>query len=83
MILWGAIDKFSTTIASCFLGLSSASTDEVLEAYARDYLYALPVKDKEKQVASSSPTAGRSGRGPERPRSGPGAQPAVGGRSRG
>ncbi len=38
--LRGAIDEFSTTIASRFLGLSSASTEEVLEAYARDHLHA-------------------------------------------
>jgi voltage-gated potassium channel Kch len=35
-----AIDDFSTTVASRFLGLSSAPTDEVLAAYARDHLHA-------------------------------------------
>jgi hypothetical protein len=36
--LRGALDEFSATIASSFLGLSSAPTDKVLEAYARDHL---------------------------------------------
>jgi hypothetical protein len=39
MMLRGAIEKFSTTIASRFLGLSpSTPTDEVIESYARDQL---------------------------------------------
>jgi hypothetical protein len=40
VMLRDAIDQFSTTIASRFLRLSSASTDEILEAYARDHLHA-------------------------------------------
>jgi hypothetical protein len=37
-VLRGALEDFSGMIASRFLGLDSASTDEVLAAYARDYL---------------------------------------------
>lgn len=36
--LRGAANEFSATIASNFLGLSSASTEEVLKAYAHDHL---------------------------------------------
>jgi hypothetical protein len=50
--LRGAIDEFSTTIASRFLNLPSASTEEVLEAYARDHLHTLPTEDK--RVSSES-----------------------------
>lgn len=37
-----AIDVFSTTVASRFLGLSPAPTNEVLAAYARDHFHAKP-----------------------------------------
>ncbi|CAA9451153.1 MAG: hypothetical protein AVDCRST_MAG37-2351 [uncultured Rubrobacteraceae bacterium] len=46
MMLRGAIEKFSTTVASRFLGLSpSTPTDEVMEAYARDQLQLSSVED--------------------------------------
>ena len=46
MMLRGAIEKFSTTVASRFLGLSpSTPTDEVMEAYARDQLQLSGVED--------------------------------------
>lgn len=38
--LSGAIDDFSTTVASYFLDLSSSPTEEVLKAYARDQFHA-------------------------------------------
>jgi hypothetical protein len=41
-VLRGAIEDFAGMIASRFLGLASASTDEVLAAYARDHLTHLP-----------------------------------------
>jgi hypothetical protein len=40
--LRGAVDDFCAAIASQFLGLSSAPTDHVLAAYARDHLRASP-----------------------------------------
>ncbi len=40
--LRGAVDDFCATIASQFLGLSSAPTDHVLASYARDHLRASP-----------------------------------------
>ena len=45
--LRGAIDEFSLTISSSFLDLSSAPTEEVLKAYARDHLRDLSVGDRE------------------------------------
>ncbi len=51
-MLSGAIEEFSTTIASRFLGLPSASTDEVLEAYGRDHLHTLPAEDKRESSES-------------------------------
>ena len=46
MMLRGAIEKFSTTVASRFLGLSpSTPTEEVVEAYARDQLNLSGVED--------------------------------------
>ncbi len=41
-MLQGAIDDFSATIGSHFLGLSAAPTDKVLEAYASDHLRIVP-----------------------------------------
>jgi hypothetical protein len=42
-MLWKAIKDFSVTLAALgFVNLpSSASVDKILEAYARDHLYAL------------------------------------------
>jgi hypothetical protein len=45
-MLRGAIDDFSSTIGARFLNLSSASTDKVLTAYARDNLYTPPELEK-------------------------------------
>jgi hypothetical protein len=41
-MLRSAIEDFSVTLGSRFLGLPSASTDKVLTAYARDNLHPLP-----------------------------------------
>lgn len=41
-MLRSAIEDFSATVGSRFLGLPSASTDKVLAAYARDNLHPLP-----------------------------------------
>jgi voltage-gated potassium channel Kch len=41
-MLRSAIEDFSETLGSRFLGLSSASTDKVLTAYARDNLHPFP-----------------------------------------
>lgn len=41
-MLRSAIEDFSATLGTRFLGLSSASTDKVLTAYARDNLHGLP-----------------------------------------
>lgn len=45
-MLRGAIDELSVTLGTRFLGLPSASTEEVVEAYARDHLHDTPGKEK-------------------------------------
>ena len=46
MMLHGAVDQFSTTVASRFLGLPPATpTEQVIEAYARDQLNPSGVED--------------------------------------
>lgn len=46
VMLRGAIEEFSATLASRFLGLSpSTPTEEVMEAYARDHLHSSAVED--------------------------------------
>jgi hypothetical protein len=46
MMLHGAVEKFSTTVASRFLGLPpSTPTEQVIEAYARDQLNLSGVED--------------------------------------
>jgi hypothetical protein len=46
MMLHGAVEKFSTTVASRFLGLPpSTPTEQVIEAYARDQLNLSGIED--------------------------------------
>ena len=41
-MLGDAVEDFSTTIASGFLGMPLAPAEEVLHAYARDHLHDSP-----------------------------------------
>jgi hypothetical protein len=49
VFLRGAIDEFSTTLAWRFLGLASASTAEVVAAYARDHLHQASAGDEKER----------------------------------
>jgi len=44
-MLADALEDFSTTIGSGFLGMPSAPTAEVLQAYARDHLHGSSFRD--------------------------------------
>jgi hypothetical protein len=46
VMLREAIDEFSTTLSSRFLNLPPASTEEVVQAYARDHLHAVPPENE-------------------------------------